>query len=67
MLPEQITDEIMGVMDLIDSFYNTFGFSYRVELSTKPEKAMGSDEIWETATNALIKALQNQGYSLPGE
>ena len=61
MLPEQITDEIMGVMDLIDSFYNTFGFSYRVELSTKPEKAMGSDEIWETATNALIEALEIKG------
>lgn len=57
MLPEQITDEIMGVMDMIHSFYSLFGFTYRVELSTKPEKAMGSDEIWDTATNALIKAL----------
>lgn len=58
MLPEQITDEIIGVIDMIDYFYSTFGFTYRVELSTKPEKAMGSDEIWDTAINALKKALE---------
>ena len=58
MLPEQITDEIIGVIDMIDHFYRTFGFTYRVELSTKPEKAMGSDEIWDTAINALEKALE---------
>lgn len=58
MLPEQITDEIIGVIDMIDYFYRTFGFTYRVELSTKPEKAMGSDEIWDTAINALKKALE---------
>ncbi|HHV35516.1 MAG TPA: threonine--tRNA ligase [Syntrophomonadaceae bacterium] len=58
MLPEQITDEIIGVMEMIDHFYRTFGFSYRVELSTKPEKAMGSDEIWDVAINALKKALE---------
>ncbi len=57
-LPEQITDEIIGVMEMIDHFYRTFGFSYRVELSTKPEKAMGSDEIWDVAINALKKALE---------
>ena len=61
MLPEQITDEIMGVMDMIDSFYNTFGFSYRVELSTSRKRLWASDEIWETATNALIKALEIKG------
>jgi threonyl-tRNA synthetase len=58
MLPEQITDEIIGVMEMIDHFYRTFGFSYRVELSTKPEKAMGSDEIWDMAISALKKALE---------
>jgi len=61
MLPEQIIDEIKGVIDLIDRFYKLFGFPYHVELSTKPEKAMGSDEIWELATNALIQALQEKG------
>ncbi|MGR6835598.1 threonine--tRNA ligase [Syntrophomonas erecta] len=61
MLPDQIIDEIKGVIDLVDKFYNVFGFSYHVELSTKPEKAMGSDEIWEVATNALIQALNEKG------
>lgn len=58
MLPEQIKDEIIGVIDLVDNFYNIFGFKYRVELSTKPEKAMGSDEIWESATATLEEALK---------
>jgi len=57
MTPEQIKEEIIGVIDLIDYIYSVFGFSYHVELSTKPEKAMGSDEIWETATEALREAL----------
>jgi len=61
MLPEQIISEIKGVIDLVDRFYSLFGFSYHVELSTKPENAMGSDEIWEIATNALIQALQEKG------
>lgn len=61
MLPEQIIDEIKGVINLVDRFYKLFGFPYHVELSTKPEKAMGSDEIWEMATNALIQALQEKG------
>lgn len=60
LLPEQITDEIINVIDLIDYFYRTFGFTYRVELSTKPENAMGSDELWEQATTALIKALDQK-------
>lgn len=63
MLPDQITDEIGGVIDLIDYFYRTFNFSYHVELSTKPEKALGSDEIWEQATGALIEALNKKGIS----
>lgn len=61
MLPSQITQEIKGVIDMVDHFYRLFGFSYHVELSTKPEKAMGSDEIWEKATGALRQALEEKG------
>lgn len=61
MTPNQIEDEIIGVMDLIDHFYkDIFGFEYHIELSTKPEKAIGSDEIWEMAENALISALNKK-------
>ena len=61
MLPAQVTREIIGVIDLIDKFYSVFGFEYHVELSTKPEKAMGSDEIWDMATDALKQALDEKG------
>ncbi|MGD0153066.1 MAG: threonine--tRNA ligase [Thermacetogeniaceae bacterium] len=61
MMPEQITAEIIKVIKLIDSIYQTFGFPYRMELSTKPENAMGSDEIWEQATDALKQALEQNG------
>ncbi len=57
MTPEQITDEIKGVVKLIDEVYQLFGFQYKVELSTRPEDSMGSDEDWEMATNGLRKAL----------
>lgn len=57
-LPEQIIDELSGVIELVDLIYNTFGFKYNVEVSTKPEKAMGSDELWDKATSALIKAVE---------
>jgi len=57
MTPEQITDEIKGVIRLIDEVYQLFGFRYKVELSTRPEDSMGSDEDWEMATNGLQKAL----------
>ena len=57
MTREQITDEIKGVMRLIDEVYSRFGFSYHVELSTRPEDSMGSDEDWELATDALREAL----------
>jgi threonyl-tRNA synthetase len=60
MLPSQVKDEIKNVIDLVDSFYKLFGFEYHVELSTRPEKAMGSIEIWEQATNALSEALQEK-------
>lgn len=61
MLPSQIKQEIMGVMDLFNVVYSTFGLSYHAELSTKPEKAMGSDEVWEVATSALKQALDERG------
>ena len=60
MLPSQITEEIKNVISLVDYIYSIFGFKYRVELSTKPEKAMGSDEIWEQATDALRQALEEK-------
>lgn len=61
MLPSQIKKEIQGVIDLFDTVYGVFGLSYHAELSTKPAKAMGSDEIWETATAALQEALEERG------
>ncbi len=61
MLPAQIKKEIQGVIDLFDTVYSAFGLSYHAELSTRPEKAMGSDEIWETATTALKEALDDRG------
>jgi len=59
--PSQMEDEIIGVIDLIDYVYKIFGFEYHVELSTRPEDSMGSDELWEQATNALQKALEKKG------
>ncbi|WZL78415.1 threonine--tRNA ligase [Eubacteriales bacterium mix99] len=61
MLPEQVRDEIIGVIDLVDYFYKVFGFRYHVELSTKPEDSMGSPEDWDRATNALKEALEIKG------
>lgn len=63
MLPSQIKDEIKGVISLIDQVYSQFGFEYHLELSTKPEKAMGSDEIWDMATNALKEALDEEALA----
>ena len=60
MTPDQITDEIIGVIDLTDRIYKKFGFPYHVELSTKPENAMGSDKIWQKATNSLKEALKKK-------
>ena len=61
MLPEQITDEIKGVVKLTDAIYSQFGFKYKVELSTRPENSMGSAEDWELATSALQAALDEMG------
>ncbi len=70
MTPEQIEAEVIKVIDLADDVYKIFGFSYRVELSTKPEKAIGSDEVWDIATDALRNALEKKAieYRLnPGD
>ncbi len=61
MTPEQIRDEIKGVAKLIDEVYSLFGFKYHVELSTRPEDSMGSDEDWELATEGLRGALDDLG------
>lgn len=61
MLPDQITNEVVGVIDFIDYVYNLFGFKYHVELSTQPEDSMGSAEDWERATNALRSAMEQKG------
>ena len=61
MTPDQITDEILGVIKLIDQVYSLFGFKYFVELSTRPEDSMGSDEDWEMAENGLKAALDKAG------
>ncbi len=61
MTPEQIRDEIKGVATLINEVYSLFGFKYHVELSTRPEDSMGSDEDWEMATDALRAALDDLG------
>ncbi|WP_122642996.1 threonine--tRNA ligase [Luxibacter massiliensis] len=61
MMPDQIRDEIKGVARLIDEVYRLFGFKYHVELSTRPEDSMGSEEDWEMATDALRGALDDLG------
>lgn len=62
MTPEQIKGEIKGVVALIDEVYNAFGFKYHVEVSTRPEDSMGSDETWNTAIADLEEALTELGY-----
>ena len=61
MTEDQIREEIKGVVNLIDSVYKLFGFKYHVELSTRPEDSMGSDEAWEKATDGLRGALEDMG------
>ena len=61
MTPDQIESEVLGVMDLIDTIYKVFGFEYFLELSTRPEDSMGTEEQWEMATNALRAALEKNG------
>ena len=59
--PDQIEEEIQHTIDLFDEVYSTFGLTYVAELSTRPDDSMGSDEIWEKATNALQNALEHRG------
>lgn len=61
MLPSQMKQEISGVMDLIDKAYKIFGLDYHVELSTRPEDSMGSDEIWDLATKTLREVIEEKG------
>jgi len=61
MTPDQIQSEIIGLIEFIDAVYKTFGFEYAVELSTRPEKSIGSEEMWDRATNSLREALDAKG------
>ncbi|MBE6074973.1 MAG: threonine--tRNA ligase [Selenomonas ruminantium] len=61
LTPNQIEEEIQHTIDLFDEVYSTFGLTYTAELSTRPEDSMGSDEIWESATEALRNALEHRG------
>ncbi len=61
MLPHQVEGEVAGIIELMELFYSVFGFDYRVELSTKPEKAMGSVEMWDKATAILDNVLRQKG------
>ena len=61
MLPDQMQSELMKVIELFDRIYSQFGLKYHVELSTKPDNAMGDDAIWEAATEALRNAIEAKG------
>ena len=62
-LPEQISDEILGILNLTERILSTFDFSnYEINLSTKPDKAIGDDAVWELATKGLIEALERKGW-----
>jgi len=61
MTPEQIRDEVLGVMNLVDTMYSTFGLPYHLELSTRPKESIGTDEAWEAATSGLRAALDAKG------
>ena len=60
--PDQLLDEITGILDFVQDVMELFGFEYEVELSTRPEKSIGSDEAWERATGALEEALRTRGF-----
>jgi len=61
--PDQLNDEICAIIEFVDDVMKIFGFEYEIELSTKPEKRIGSDEDWESATQALLQALKTKGLS----
>lgn len=60
MMPSQVKDEILGIINMIDYFYKLFGFNYHVELSTRPENSMGEEEDWNAATDALREVLEEK-------
>jgi threonyl-tRNA synthetase len=60
VLPSQIKEELVKIIELADKMYNVFGFKYHIELSTRPENSMGTEEQWEIATNGLIEALKEK-------
>jgi threonyl-tRNA synthetase len=62
MMPEQIEDEILGVLRLSERMYSTFGLGFHLELSTRPDKSIGTDEQWEHATKGLEKGLKAYGH-----
>ncbi len=62
-MPDQLEEEIFGVMKLSDDLMKLFGFDYRIVVSTRPEKSIGSDEAWEIATKALINSCENKGLA----
>jgi threonyl-tRNA synthetase len=61
MLPEQIVDEVVKVIEFVDFMYGAFGFEYMIELSTRPDKSIGTDQMWEHATSSLTAALEKAG------
>ncbi|NMA86821.1 MAG: threonine--tRNA ligase [Tissierellia bacterium] len=61
MLPSQVKEELIGIIELADYIYSVFGFKYHVELSTRPENSMGTEEQWDLATNNLREALEEKG------
>ncbi len=61
--PDQVEDEIYALLDLADYIYGTFGLQYRLDFSTRPQKRIGSDEVWDEAENALRKAIERRGLT----
>jgi threonyl-tRNA synthetase len=62
-LPQQVTDEILGVLNLTEQILSAFGFTqYEINLSTRPSKSVGTDQGWELATNSLVQALETKGW-----
>ncbi len=64
VLPDQIEDEINHVMALIDHIYQVFGFEYKIELSTRPDDSMGSEELWDQAEQSLQNVLDKRGIDI---
>lgn len=60
---DQVVDEVLAILDLIDHIMSTFGFEYEAEISTRPEKSIGSDDMWEHATNSLKEACEKRGLA----